>query len=268
MVRAKWGQNFLSHAPTARRIVEALDAGPSDRVLEIGPGRGALTGPLAVDGVKLTAVELDKELAEALRRRFVQVETVNADFLKWPLPPADGMLVIGNLPYSVAGPILRKVLDWPGWRRAVFMVQKEVGLRMIAQPGGKEYGLLSLAVQSKATAKRLFDVGPANFKPRPLVTSTVIALEPLPSLPLDDEKKFFEVAHAAFGQRRKTLINSLSHGLGLEKEEVGKILEKLKIDPTRRAETVTLQDYVRLARLLPPGDVHAKDVRNIGGVAE
>lgn len=250
MTRQKWGQNFLADPSIARRIVEALGDVSEKDVFEIGPGRGVLTEHIMGKAGRLTAVEIDRTLFEELQSRWpAGVKLINADFLKLPLPvdPPRSLTVVSNLPYSAANPILQKILDWPAWREAVVMVQKEVADRIRAKPGTSAYGLLTLSVQGKARVEKLFDVPPGAFRPRPKVTSTVLRLEPLTHSLIKNEEAFFQVAHAAFGQRRKTLLNSLAHGLGLEKKEVEAHLKKATIDPMRRPETLTIEDFNRLA---------------------
>jgi 16S rRNA (adenine1518-N6/adenine1519-N6)-dimethyltransferase len=253
-MRQKWGQNFLVDDRICRGIVDALGAGADDAVLEIGPGKGALTKHLAGKVRALTLVELDRALAERLRARWGDVpglSVVNEDFLKWPLPePGAPVKVAANLPYSAAAAILRRLLEWPGWSEAVVMVQKEVARRMAAGPGSREYGILSLAVQNRATVKALFDVGPGAFKPAPKVVSTVLRLTRLPAPRAPREEAFFRAVHAAFGQRRKTLLNSLAHGLDMEKGKVETALKACGLDPGVRAETVGLEAFEKLSRVL------------------
>lgn len=253
MTRQKWGQNFLMDGNVCRRISDALGAGAEDAVLEIGPGRGALTRFLAERTRAFTAVELDRVLAAELREKYAAVpgvEIVNEDFLKWPLPGEGSFKVIGNLPYNAGTAIIQKILDWRHWSEAVVMVQKEVARRMVSPAGSGEYGILSLAVQAKAEAKILFDVKPGAFRPAPTVISTVLRLKPLASSRLTDEPAFFRVVHAAFGQRRKTLLNSLSHGLKAEKVLVEKALRQCGLSPEARAETVDLETFDKLSQLL------------------
>ncbi len=238
-------------------IVEALGISAGEGVLEIGPGRGALTQFIVGRTAELTLVELDRHLAADLRRRwgsFPGVTLVEADFMKWALPdrPEGGLKVISNLPYSAANAILRKLLDWPVWSEAVVMVQKEVAVRMAAKPGSGDYGVLSLAIQAKAEPTLLFDVRPGSFNPPPKVTSTVLRLKRLPAPRIKDEEVFFRVVHAAFHQRRKTLSNSLSHGLEMEKPRVEEALRSVGIDPGARAETVDLEGFNRLTAALGP----------------
>ncbi len=251
-MKAKWGQHFLADPPTMRRIVEALGLAGGDAALEIGPGRGALTQILSERAGRLVAVELDRELAARLGPRFPKAEIVNADFLIWPLPevPPGTFRVIGNLPYSVAGPILQKVLGWTGWDRAVVMVQKEVAERIRALPGTKDFGLLALSVQSRAEAEKLFDVAPGAFRPAPRVTSTVLRLRRKASPVFRDEAAFFRVVRAGFAQRRKTLAKNLAAGLFKDREKVDNLLSRLGIDPRARAETVPLEKWAALAEAL------------------
>ncbi|MBL8024063.1 MAG: ribosomal RNA small subunit methyltransferase A [Elusimicrobia bacterium] len=251
-MRAPWGQNFLTSSAVARRIAESLLCGREDHVIEIGPGRGALTSPVLSLCGSLTAVELDQELVSVLAQQWghdPRLTIVSADFMDWPLPPVRDrpVKVVGNLPYSAAAAIVQKVLAWRGWDRAVFMVQKEVADRMRAVPGGKSWGLLGLSVQSRATVRRLFEVPPGAFRPAPKITSTVLELNRLPSPRVKNIDAFFKVAHAAFGQRRKTLSNSLCHGLNKTRTEVDSVLTELSVNPQRRAETVTIEEFDRIS---------------------
>jgi 16S rRNA (adenine1518-N6/adenine1519-N6)-dimethyltransferase len=194
-------------------------------------------------------------LAADLRERWRDVpgfSVVDSDFLDWPFPevPAGTVKMVGNLPYSAANAILRKFLGWPGWSGAVVMVQKEVARRIVARPGSGEYGILSLAVQCKAAVTPLFDVPPGAFSPRPRVMSAVLRLTRLPAPRVRNEELFFRVLHAAFGQRRKTLLNSLAHGLGMDKGAVEAGLKGCGLDPGARAETVSLEGFDRLTETL------------------
>jgi 16S rRNA (adenine1518-N6/adenine1519-N6)-dimethyltransferase len=255
VARQKLGQNFLAHEPTALRIVEAAALRPGDAVLEIGPGRGVLTRFLLESGARVTAVEIDARLADTLRRRWGHEETLSvarADFLEYPLPawPEGTGTVVSNLPYSAANAILRRFLPWPGWAKAVVMVQKEVAGRMAAGPGGRQWGLLSLAVQGYASARALFDVPPGRFVPPPRVMSTVLLLTRRPRPLFSDENIFFRTARAAFGQRRKTVLNALSHGLERDKAAVAARLRSAGLDPSRRPETFSLDEFDRMSRAL------------------
>ncbi len=254
-MRQKWGQNFLTNQKIAERIVRALPDENSATVLEIGPGRGILTQFLLEKTARLTVVELDQRLSDDLKMKWPGrpgFQVVCHDFLKWPLPdwPVNSCQVIGNLPYSAGNAIVRKFLDWQAWETAVIMVQKEVADRMKAGPGTRHYGILSLAVQSKARVEKLFDVSPGCFHPPPKVMSTVLKLRRFPAPLIKKEEEFFQVVHAAFSQRRKTLVNSLSHGLHLDKTVVTECLEVLGINPVQRAETLTLNQFDQLSQRL------------------
>lgn len=252
-MRQPWGQNFLNDKSVAMEIVECLPSG-LPRILEIGPGKGALTQHLFGRAPEIVLVELDRVLAEGLVRNWGPrgYKIINEDFLNWTMPdwPLRSCGVIGNLPYSAGNAIVRKFLDWSAWSCAVIMLQKEVADRMVAPPDTADYGLLSLAVQGKATVEKMFDVAPGAFKPPPQVTSSVLRLEPLPVSLIRNEKRFFEVARAAFSQRRKMLLNNLSHGLALEKSDVIAKLTARGIDPQRRPQTLTLEEFNKIAEVL------------------
>ena len=214
----KLGQNFLIDAGIVRGIVAAAEVKEGDRVLEIGPGIGTLTQGLAETGATVKAVELDKKL------------------------PA-------NLPYYITTPILMALLERHlPITMLVTMVQKEVAERMIAQPGSRTYGALSVAVQYYTEPTIVLDVPPRSFIPAPEVDSVVIAcrVRETPAVQVQDEKLFFRVVKAAFGQRRKTLANALRGG-GFPKEQVRDAMEQAGIDPMRRGETLELTEFGRLA---------------------
>lgn len=272
-MRSRWGQNFLASPGVCRRIVDALNPDPAARVFEVGPGKGALTEHLLPRVGDLTVVELDTHLADTLKARWgyhAHFHVANRDFLEWDFPSNSigPVQFIGNLPYSAAAAIVQKVLTWDGWDRAVFMVQKEVAERMTAQPGGREWGLLALSVQSRARTRVLFHVPPGAFRPKPQVVSTVIEMFRAVPAPVERIEPFFRVARAAFGQRRKNLLNSLSHGLGADKPAVAAVLAAAGLSPTQRPETVDVEGFKRLTNLLIPGDVHAENVVVVPRVAE
>ncbi|WP_303297881.1 16S rRNA (adenine(1518)-N(6)/adenine(1519)-N(6))-dimethyltransferase RsmA [Mitsuokella multacida] len=251
----KLGQNFLIDARIVQGIVEAAEIEPSDRVLEIGPGIGTLTQGLAEAGADVTAVELDKKLPAVLKetlKAYDNVRIVPGDILKVNIPEIMGeapFKVAANLPYYITTPILMTLLE----RRLpithmVTMVQKEVAERMTAKPGSRIYGALSVAVQYYTEPEIVLDVPPRSFIPAPEVMSVVVScrVRKEPAVAVQDEKLFFRVVKAAFGQRRKTLMNALKGG-GFSKEAVRDALEQSGIDPTRRGETLTLEEFGRLA---------------------
>lgn len=251
----KLGQNFLIDARIVQGIVEAAEIEPGDRVLEIGPGIGTLTQGLAEAGADVTAVELDKKLPTVLKetlKAYDNVRIVPGDILKVNIPEIMGeapFKVAANLPYYITTPILMTLLE----RRLpithmVTMVQKEVAERMTAKPGSRIYGALSVAVQYYTEPEIVLDVPPCSFIPAPEVMSVVVScrVRKEPAVAVQDEKLFFRVVKAAFGQRRKTLMNALKGG-GFSKEAVRDALEQSGIDPTRRGETLTLEEFGRLA---------------------
>lgn len=258
----KLGQNFLIDARIVQGIVEAAEIEPGDRVLEIGPGIGTLTQGLAEAGADVTAVELDKKLPAVLKetlKAYDNVRIVPGDILKVNIPEIMGeapFKVAANLPYYITTPILMTLLE----RRLpithmVTMVQKEVAERMTAKPGSRIYGALSVAVQYYTEPEIVLDVPPRSFIPAPEVMSVVVScrVRKEPAVAVQDEKLFFRVVKAAFGQRRKTLMNALKGG-GFSKEAVRDALEQSGIDPTRRGETLMLEEFGRLADAFAAGE--------------
>jgi 16S rRNA (adenine1518-N6/adenine1519-N6)-dimethyltransferase len=255
-MRQKWGQNFLVNKNIAAGIVERLSLAPEDRLIEIGPGRGILTREAAGRVAEMTLVEIDKRWAESMQREWAghpHVKVICADFLEWtppPRPDSGPFKVMSNLPYSSGAAILQKLLSWGDWSIAVVMLQKEVAQRIVAKPGGADYGVLTLSVQSRAKVRALFDVSRHNFKPVPEVTSTVLLLEKRPQPMYSDEASFFRVVKAAFSQRRKTILNALSHGLLIGKDKAEAALLQAKIPPQERAENVALEYYDALSQII------------------
>lgn len=251
----KLGQNFLIDASIVQGIVDAAEIEEGDRVLEIGPGIGTLTQGLAEAGADVTAVELDKKLPAVLAetlKGYDNVRIVPGDILKVNIPEIMGdapFKVAANLPYYITTPILMALLERHlPITHMVTMVQKEVALRMVAKPGGKDYGALSVAVQYYTEPEIVLDVPPRSFIPAPEVDSVVIAckVRETPAVEVTDEKMFFRVVKAAFGQRRKTLVNALKGG-GLPKEQIKDAMEQAGIEPVRRGETLTLEEFGKLA---------------------
>ena len=254
----KLGQNFLIDAAVVRGIVEAAELQEGDRVLEIGPGIGTLTQGLAESGAQVTAVELDKKLPAVLAetlKGYENVRIVQGDILKTDIRELMGdapFKVAANLPYYITTPILMALLEQRlPIRKIVTMVQKEVAERMIAPPGSKTYGALSVAVQYYTVPEIVLDVPPKSFIPAPEVDSVVIACKVRgePPVAVRDEKLFFRVVKAAFGQRRKTLSNALK-GAGFLKDEVQEALEQAGIEAARRGETLSLEEFAQLADAL------------------
>lgn len=251
----KLGQNFLIDAGVVQGIVDAAEIEPGDRVLEIGPGIGTLTQGLAEAGAEVKAVELDKKLPSVLEetlKSYPNVTIVPGDILKVNIPAIMGegsFKVAANLPYYITTPILMTLLERHlPITHMVTMVQKEVAERMVAKPGSRIYGALSVAVQYYTVPEIVLAVPPRSFIPAPEVDSVVISckVRETPAVALQDEKMFFRVVKAAFGQRRKTLSNALKGG-GLPKEQIRDAMERAGIDMTRRGETLSLEEFGRLA---------------------
>ena len=249
------GQNFLISPGVVRAVVEAAEIEPGDRVLEIGPGIGTLTQGLLEAGAEVTAVELDKKLPAVLAetlKGYEHLNVVQGDILKTDIAALMGgapFKVAANLPYYITTPILLSLLEQKlPITRIVTMVQREVAERMTAPPGGRDYGALSVAVQYYTEPEIVLDVPPNCFLPAPEVDSAVIvcAVRQTPVVTVKDEKLFFRVVKAAFGQRRKTLSNALKT-TGASKEEIGKALDKAKVDAARRGETLSLVEFAAVA---------------------
>lgn len=259
--RARLGQHELRDPFVLDRIAEFIHVRPGDRVIEIGPGGGALTRVLARslgEAGRLTALEIDARLAAELREEFAaapNVSILEADALKFDFSSLLGgggaNRLVGNLPYYAATAILLRLLESrEDIEDIVVMIQKEVAERIAARAGSKAYGTLSLAVQLWCGVEPGFDVDPSAFSPRPKVVSTVLRLIPQarPRAPVSDPAFFERVVRAAFAQRRKTLLNNLkSH---FEALRVNEVLAGCEIDPARRAETLSLEEFANLSNKL------------------
>ena len=251
----KLGQNFLIKRGIVDEIVKAADLQAGEPVLELGPGIGTLTQGLAQSGANVTAIELDTRLLEVLDTTLAQYSNVNivhGDVLKLDVPSImnhEPFKVVANLPYYITTPIIMSLLESRlPIERLVVMVQKEVALRMVAKPGTKDYGALSVAVQYYTKPDIVLDVPPKSFLPAPAVTSSVIrcVLRDKPPVDVVDEKLFFRVVKAGFAQRRKTFANTMKT-TGLSKDRIEELLVKANIDGQRRGETFTLQEFADVA---------------------
>ena len=251
----KLGQNFLIKRGIVDEIVHAAELTPGEPVLEVGPGIGTLTQGLAQSGADVTAIELDRRLLEVLDTTLASydnVRIVHGDVLKLDVPTIMNhkpFKVVANLPYYITTPIIMSLLESKlPIERLVVLVQKEVALRMVAQPGKKDYGALSVAVQYYTEPDIVLDVPPKSFLPAPAVTSSVIrcVLRDKPPVDVIDEKLFFHVVKAGFAQRRKTFANTMKT-TGLSKDRIEELLEKANIDGQRRGETFTLQEFADVA---------------------
>lgn len=257
------GQNFITDGNIVRQIIEGAGISGEDMVIEIGPGIGVLTAELAGKAAFVTAVEIDNRLIPILEETLADcgnVRVINADILKTDLRQIirdageEGLFtgkvhIIGNLPYYITTPIIMKLLEEQVPVDSItVMMQKEVADRIRSGPGNKTYGAISVAVQRYCRVSKITDVPKEAFVPRPKVESTVLRLEPLEERPeAADEKMFLRCVRAGFAQRRKTLLNSLASAGGMNKDEVREILEAAGIDPGRRAETLTVEEFVKIA---------------------
>lgn len=255
------GQNFLVDENILHKIVDGAEITKEDVVFEIGPGIGTLTQALAERAKKVVAVEIDKTLLPILDKtlsEYNNIEVINGDILKIDISqlieeqsPHRPIKVIANLPYYVTTPIIMKFLEEKlPVNNMVVMIQKEVADRMQARPGTKDYGSLSLAVQYYCEPKIIAMVPKTVFIPQPNVESTVIKLEILrnPRVHVKDEKLLFNIVRAAFGKRRKTLLNALANSnLGFDKDTIKEVLQKYGIKEERRGETLNLEEYALLA---------------------
>ena len=266
-IKKKLGQNFIVDPNIIEGIADRAELSERDIVVEIGPGMGSLTQKLTERAGQVLAVELDSTLIPILEETFRDCDNltiINGDALKVDynrlLAPLyergdydEGFVVVANLPYYITTPITMNLLEgnYP-WRRLVLMVQKEVANRMKAAPATKDYGALSIGVQYRAAARIVMNIPPTVFIPRPAVDSAIIILDrlPEPAVKVKDEKLFFRLVKAAYGQRRKTLSNSLAGGLHLDKAVINEALAKADIAPDRRGETLSLQEFADLADAL------------------
>jgi 16S rRNA (adenine1518-N6/adenine1519-N6)-dimethyltransferase len=257
MAKKRFGQHFLSNPHLLDRIAAALELQAGDRVLEIGPGQGALTAALLRRNARVTAVEVDRDLIPGLRARFPQVELVEGDALAadWHAlvsPEAGPWLLAGNIPYNITSPLIDKALTPPRPARIVFLVQKEVADRVTARAGTPAYGALSVGVQAVARAERLFVVPAGAFQPPPKVDSAVIRLTPLAEpLVADHEVPVFRrLVTGVFSYRRKQLLRGLRELTGWSAERIADVLGRCRLDPAVRPEVLSPLQFAALFRAL------------------
>ncbi|WP_247747533.1 16S rRNA (adenine(1518)-N(6)/adenine(1519)-N(6))-dimethyltransferase RsmA [Alkalihalobacillus sp. BA299] len=256
------GQNFLIDLNILSRIVDAAGIDDSIGAIEIGPGIGALTEQLAKRADKVVAFEIDQRLLPVLADTlspYDNVKVIHSDVLKADVKQVineefkdeQEIMVVANLPYYVTTPILMKLLEEKlPIKRIVVMIQKEVAERIAARPGSKEYGSLSIAAQYYAHAETVFTVPKTVFVPQPNVDSAVLRLtiRDVPPVEVDDEMFFFQVIRASFAQRRKTIFNNLTHHFGKDRKETIELaLQTADVDPKRRGETLSIEEFARLS---------------------
>ena len=249
--RKRFGQNFLHSQSIIQGIIMALNPQSTDKVVEIGPGLGALTKPLLEKLPHLIAIEIDRDLYAHLmdgssasnRLELIQADALTVDYRQWGAP----IRLVGNLPYNISTPLIFHLLEFVDCIQDMhFMVQKEVAERLVATPGSKQYGRVSIMVQICCDVELLLDVPPESFSPAPKVDSAVICLRPYHSSPYPtvDRHLLREVVARAFGMRRKTLANNFRNILTAEE------FSSININPTARPEQIAINDYVRLANFL------------------
>lgn len=258
--RKRFGQHFLVQPGTAERIVECAGLDPSDVAVEVGPGLGALTQAILPRVRRLHLVELDRDLATHLENTLAglpcEVFVHSQDILDFDWRGVSeregrGLVVLGNLPYNITSPLVFRFLEAMPWiSRAVVMVQKEVGERLAAEPGSKTYGVLSVLLGVYARVEALFTVAPAQFYPPPQVDSIVVSIDftrgrPFGDVPLD---RLRPLVNAAFQKRRKTLLNALRGFPGLPGPRLQEAFERAGIDPRRRPETLSPEEFVKMVR--------------------
>lgn len=252
----KLGQNFLINEEIINQIIEKADVNKNDTIIEIGPGLGSLTAKLLENANKVIAIELDSNMSNILKERFClydNFELIENDVLKVNLNEIiekyESVKVVANLPYYITTPIIMKLLEERLKLKSVtVMVQKEVGERFCAVPNSKEYGAITISINYYTKPEIIIDVPKENFEPMPEVDSCVIKLDVrnVPPVELKNEKDFFNLIKAGFSQRRKTINNSLA-SMGISKEKIKNVLEKLGIDSKLRAENLTMEQFADIS---------------------
>lgn len=251
--KKRFGQHFLRNRGAVEKIVAAVEPQPGEIILEIGPGEGVLTEML-LELAPVIAIEIDRDLAPKLQERFGErLEVRNEDALEAALPDQP-YRAVGNLPYNVGTPILRRIIADDHWTRAVFMLQKEVADRIVAKPGDDDYGYLTLYTQLFASAKKLMTLDPRSFYPPPKVRSVVVVLEPSRKPYVSAE--LLDLLSAAFRMRRKTLVNNLMGWKSATRDDVVAALSRAGIDERVRAEELSLEQFERIRET-----IHYKDTK-------
>ena len=254
--KKRLGQNFLKTESVIDRVVGLLDSKAGDTIVEIGPGHGALTLPLAASGATVWAVEFDRDMVgylTALLKKLENVKLVHGDFLTFDPTevPGERFKLIGNLPYNITSP----VIDWCLKYRsridcAVLMVQRELGARIAASAGGKDWSPLSILTQMVFDVEQVFDVAPSHFHPRPEVTSTVLRLTPRAGVYSELPGSFERIVRASFRHRRKLLVNNLAPEVVADSAALASVLAECGLASTARAEEIDIEKFLALTEAL------------------
>jgi len=246
----KFGQNFLKDKNILRKIAEEMDIQPDDVIIEIGPGTGALTESLIEKSKNVFAVEIDSRVIADLQSNFPDIKVIQHDFIKFdlqtiPKPAEKKLRIVGNIPYNITSPILFKLIEARALvSDAIMMMQLEVAQRILSSPNSKEYGILAVFINAYAKPELCFKVSPNVFYPKPKVFSAVMRFTFLEHVPITDDKIFLQLVKTAFSKRRKTLKNCFADTIFETLD-----LKQCGIDPVRRAETLSIDDFIMLANL-------------------
>ena len=238
-IRKRWGQNFINDINFINKIITEFNPKRNDIILEIGPGRGALTFPLSKIVKKIFAIEIDPKLVELLELNITpNTKIINNDILKYDLNTLDNNYkIIGNLPYYITTPIIFKFFENLNWNKMTIMVQKEVANRIIASPGHKNYGRLSIMIQAYTSVRKHFDISPSLFEPKPKVYSSLITLKPKSHI-ISNKILFNQIVKKAFQKRRKMLKNSLINFL---------TNDQIKTYGHLRPDAISVNDFIKIS---------------------
>lgn len=239
--KKKWGQNFLIDSNTINKIISSIKFTKNDRLIEVGPGKGAITNKLGENAKSLTAVEIDSNLSNSLKKNCNKnIQIINEDFMKIHLEDFDANIIVGNLPYYITTPILFKIFESKlKWERAYFLMQKEVAERIVSQPNKKTYGRLSVMCQIFSTPKILFNVSPNVFRPVPKVDSCFVEFRKNDKYEIIDYMRFKDIIRKIFNKRRKKLKNCIDEEMDLNIDSNSELLEK-------RPENITINEFIQL----------------------
>lgn len=256
--KKRYGQNFILDKNILSKIANAAEISQNDNILEIGAGLGTLTIELAKRAKKVVTFEIDEDVMDILRENikvYDNVTVINMDIMKANIKEIDDeyfngedIKVVANLPYYITSPVIMLLLEYKFIKEITILIQKEVAQRICAKPGSKDYGVLTVSVNYRSKPEILFNLPPSVFVPQPKVESSLIKLKTLDSPPVDviDEKLFFKIVKASFGQRRKVITNALK-STGIDKNIIDRALYISGILPVRRGETLTMQEFASVA---------------------